>query len=122
MDDYGFSYIIKMKWKEKVPRRGLSLPLPWQSREEEYLCPPSTKAKDEKQKKQKKGLLTSPQNKTKRRIVIDNNPPLPSLHCDFDEQTTSLLGTIIKKFQIFGAYSKHSKWFSTSNLTFMKEI
>jgi hypothetical protein len=46
----------------------------------------------------------------RRRIVIDNNPPFPSLHLDFDEQTPSLLGTIIIKSQIFGTYSKHPKW------------
>jgi hypothetical protein len=96
--------------KRKSAKKRTLLPLPGQSKEEEYLCPPSTKAKDEEQKKQKKGTSHFSPKQKKRRIVIDNNPPLPSLHWDFDEQTTSLLGTIIKESQFFGTYSKHSKW------------
>ncbi len=109
MDDHIFSYIIKMKWKVKVPRRGLSSPcLDNQKRKNTFIfLLQKPKMKNKRNKKRDFPLL--PKTK-KRRIVIDNNPPLPSLHWDFDEQTTLLLGTIIKKCHFFGTYSKHSKW------------
>jgi hypothetical protein len=110
MDDHGSSYIIKMKIKEKVPRRGLSSPcLDNQKKKNTFvLLLQKPKMKNKRNKKKRDFPLLPKTNK--RRIVIDNNPPLPLLYWDFDEQTPSLVGTIRKKSQFFGTYSKHSKW------------
>jgi len=110
MDDHGSSYIIKMKIKEKVPRRGLSSPCLDNQKKKNTFVLLLQKPKMKNKRNKKKGTSHFSPKQRRRRIVIDNNPPLPSLHWDFDEQTPSLLSTIIKKSQFFGTYSKHSKW------------
>jgi hypothetical protein len=66
MDDHGSSYIIKMKIKEKVPRRGLSSPCLDNQKKKNTFLLLLQKPKMKNKRNKKKGLPTSPQNKKKK--------------------------------------------------------